>query len=146
MNSETITMSAAIAFGILNLGFSLICYRKQRGQRDLLEFAAKQIEDLEYALTKNKEIIDANGQRATDQARRIAWLEARVRQPKPVAEEIVANSVAAEPQKTNITERRHRVMALASRGQDAATIAGTLGIMPGEVELIVNLSKAAAGK
>ena len=146
MNSETITMSAAIAFGIANLGFSLICYRKQRGQRDLLEFAAKQIEDLEHALAKNKEIIDTNGQRATEQARRIAWLEARVRQPKQIAEETVDDTACTEPQKVNITERRHRVMALASRGQDAATIASTLGIMPGEVELIVNLSKAAAGK
>jgi hypothetical protein len=42
--------------------------------------------------------------------------------------------------KSNMTEKRHRILALAKSGQDVDTIAGTLGLPYGEVELIVNLN------
>lgn len=45
--------------------------------------------------------------------------------------------------KPNMTEKRHRVLSLAKYGQDVDTIANTLGIPHGEVELIVNLNSAA---
>jgi hypothetical protein len=41
-----------------------------------------------------------------------------------------------------MTERRHRVLALARRGLDAMSIAETLGVPYGEVELIISLSIA----
>lgn len=46
--------------------------------------------------------------------------------------------------KPNMTEKRHRVLALARYGQDVDTIANTLGLPHGEVELIVNLNSVAS--
>lgn len=113
-----------------------------RNQRGLLEFVEKHVEDLEETLGKNKESLETNAQRVTEQSRRIAWLETRVRQPKPVSEEVIDDTPVSEPQKLNMTERRHRVITLASRGQNAETIASTLGMLPGEVELIINLNQS----
>ena len=80
-----------------------------------------------------------------EQARRIAWLESRVRGPVTApAEEPVAEPSADVPAKPSITERRHRVLRLAQRGQDAKQIAATLGMNYGEVELMIGLHTAAA--
>jgi DNA-binding NarL/FixJ family response regulator len=77
------------------------------------------------------------------QASRIAWLESRIRQPKMPKEEAVPDVIEPiKSFKSNITERRHRVLALASRGQSAEMIASTLGMMAGEVELIVKFNQA----
>lgn len=46
--------------------------------------------------------------------------------------------------KPNMTEKRHRVLVLARYGQDVDTIANTLGLPHGEVELIVNLNSVAS--
>jgi hypothetical protein len=86
--------------------------------------------------------LDTLSRRAGEQGRRIAWLESRARtgrNEQPAADEMftVTNT------KPNITERRHRVRSLARRGQDAQTIAQTLGMPYGEVELMINLLKAA---
>jgi hypothetical protein len=85
--------------------------------------------------------LDTLSRKAGEQGRRIAWLETRVRsgREQPVAAEMVNFSNA----KPNMTERRHRVRSLARRGQDAQTIAQTLGMPYGEVELMINLLKAA---
>ncbi len=146
MSLELIMSLTAIFIAFLSFGFCLICYKKQVGQRALLEFAEKQIEDLQDTLVKNKEVFETNSQRVAEQSRRIAWLETRVRQPKPASEEILDETTAVESAKPNITERRHRVITLASRGQNAETIAATLGMPPGEVELIINLNQVALNK
>ena len=142
MNLETGITFAAIFFGVLSFGFCLVCYKKQRNQRSLLFFVEKQIADLQDILAKNKEAFETNSHRVTEQSRRIAWLETRIRQPKSASEEII-DDTATESPKLNITERRHRVITLASRGQNTETIAATLGMLPGEVELIINLNQAA---
>lgn len=146
MNLELTISLAAIFIAFLSFGFCLICYKKQVSQRGLLEFAGKQIEDLQDTLAKNKEAFETNSQRVTEQSRRIAWLETRVRQPKAADEEVLDETTAVESPKLNITERRHRVIALASRGQNAETIAAGLGMPSGEVELIINLNQAALNK
>jgi hypothetical protein len=146
MNSQLPILIGALVFGLLSLVFAYICFRRQRHQRTLLEFAEKQIEDLENSQIRNREMFDLSAQRANEQSRRIAWLEARVRQPKTTEDEMIDETAAGEPAKLSMTERRHRVIALASRGQNAEAIATTLGIMPGEVELIIRLNQAAAGK
>lgn len=141
MNLETQISICAFVIGAASLIFSLLTVKKSRSQRGLLEFVGKQVEDLENVLAKNKETLTANAERLSEQSRRIAWLESRVRQPKAVSDEVIEDSLIAEPQKLNMTERRHRVITLAARGQSAETIAGTLGMMPGEVELIMNLNQ-----
>lgn len=134
----------AVAIALVSFIISLFRFRRQRKDRGLIDFVEKQIEDLEHLLTRNKEAFDANAQRMAEQARRINWLETRVRQPKLVSEDVVDDTAAGETPKLNITERRHRVIKLTSRGQNVETIATALGMLPGEVELIVNLNKAAA--
>ena len=131
-------------FGILGLGFSWVCYKGARKHRDLLDFLAKQNDELAESLAASRQMAETSVQRLSDQSRRIAWLESRVRQPKPAKEEVVGETVADFAPKTNMTERRHRVLTLASRGQDSEKIATTLGMMRGEVELIINLNRVAA--
>ncbi|HKX27688.1 MAG TPA: hypothetical protein VJ302_08345 [Blastocatellia bacterium] len=86
--------------------------------------------------------LDEVSRHAAERAGRIAWLEARARR------EQTDDSVPAPPEpaaaaRTSMTERRHRVLALTQRGMDPATIAETLGVPYGEVELIISLSTAA---
>lgn len=133
--------------GLLSIFISLICVKKYRNQRELLEFNAKQIEDMEETLTTNKEMLESSRQKFVEQSRRVAWLETRIRQPRLLKEEAKEETVAEveeQSPKSNITERRHRVLTLASRGQSPDAIAATLGMMQGEVELIINLNRAVA--
>ncbi|MEP6900300.1 MAG: hypothetical protein ABJA66_01040 [Actinomycetota bacterium] len=146
MNLEIQVAFAALLFGVLSVILTLTCYKKMRTQRDLLEFVGKQVEDLEEVLAKNKELLETNAQRVGEQSRRIAWLETRIRQPKQASEETVAEPETNDSPKMNMTERRHRVITLATRGQNAETIAMTLGMLPGEVELIINLNLASQNK
>lgn len=98
---------------------------------------------LEGDLEATSRDIDSATQRANEQARRIAWLETRVRGRASAKDEDELAPVARIEDKTNLTERRHRVLALARRGLDAAAVADSLGMPHGEVELIINLSRAA---
>lgn len=60
---------------------------------------------------------------------------------KKAAPKSVAQTSSIKP-KSDMTEKRHRVLSLAKYGQDVDTIANTLGMPHGEVELIVNLNSA----
>jgi hypothetical protein len=97
--------------------------------------------DFETSQAEFSRDLDTLSRKAGEQGRRIAWLEARARggREQPVAVEMVTGANS----KPNMTERRHRVRSLARRGQDAQTIAHTLGMPYGEVELMINLLKAA---
>jgi DNA-binding NarL/FixJ family response regulator len=86
--------------------------------------------------------LEAAMQRANEQARRVAWLEAKVRASVPVPDDAIIDGPAT-PAEPSMTERRHRVLSLARRGLDVNSIATMLGEMHGEVELIIGLSKAA---
>ena len=142
-NLAILISSIAVLIGLISLIASAICYGKYKKQRGLLEFVGKQNEDLEDSLNKTKELIESGKQKVVAQASRIAWLETRVRQPKMSKEEMLPDPIEPiKSFKSNITERRHRVLALASRGQSAETIASTLGMMAGEVELIVKFNQA----
>jgi len=130
---------------VIGLSVSLYSFKIQSKNRELLDFAEKQIEDLQTTMTRNRETFDLNAQRFAEQARRLAWVEQRVRQPKLVAEEtVIEQTDIHETPKMNITERRHLVMSLSQRGQDVVSISETLGMLPGEVELIINLNQMAA--
>lgn len=136
-----ITATLCGIFGILVAWTSRANFRRCS---ELLEQTGKQIENLEASLEENRLTRDANEQKIKDQARRIAWLESRVRQPKTIkAKEAVLPETTPvnDLLKTNMTERRHRILTLASRGQSVETIASMLGMMPGEVQLVVNLNR-----
>ena len=98
--------------------------------------------DFEESLVELNHRLDTLSRNAGEQGGRVAWLETRARRSQTVQPELVelASPVNAKP---TITERRHRVLSLARRGQSAQTIAQTLGMPHGEVELMMNLLKAA---
>jgi len=127
--------TAALCFIIcLTLAFKLRSQRKR-----FMAFASETETDL-AAMQETSESLATS---AADQSRRLAWLESRLRQGKTAhrQEEQEAPMLAvAEP---SLTERRHRVLSLARRGYDVNTIAVMLNELPGEVELIIGMSKAA---
>ena len=98
---------------------------------------------LEGELQSMSQDLDTVRERAADQGRRLAWLESRLRTGGAPPPEAPAESEAVPAAKQSITERRHRVLSLARTGLDPASIAATLGVPHGEVELIIGLSKAA---
>ena len=141
-----ITATLCGVFGVMAAWYSRAGYRNCC---ELLEFTGKQIEELETSLAATQSTRETDERKIKDQARRIAWLETRVRQPKAAKREVFEEIMpAVAPQitaKSSLTERRHRILSLASRGQNAETIAQTLGMMPGEVQLVMNLNRQQTG-
>lgn len=138
---------AAIFFGIIGFAFGSICLKRYRNCVALFELQGGQLEDVEKVLAESQQRFEANSAKIADNTRRIAWLETRVRQPKTNEPETLSDIIHSNSQPvlqtTNITERRHRVLSLAARGQDVEMIAATLGMLEVEVELILNLHKVA---
>lgn len=117
---------------------AFVANRARRTATKSLEITAELAQRLAEAERKSEEVTHLRA----DQARRIAWLESRVRQGKQNGGQATAPDLKATAQ-TSMTERRHRVLSLARRGLDSMSIAGTLGMPYGEVELIMSLSVAA---
>ena len=144
MNFELAIASIAVLIGVLAAGYARYAFNKSRDYRELLEFLAKRIEDLEESVMAVRQANDTDAQRISEQTRRIAWLETRVRQPKPIEEDVLNEAQLEASSRSIITERRHRVLKLAERGQSIEEIADTLAMMHGEVQLIINLSRITA--
>lgn len=144
MNFQTLEIQILTATGVvavLCLLITLMCVIKIRRTNLSLRESNERIDELQNTQKRLKEVIEKNAEHSDEMSRRIVWLETRVRQPKLAPEEVIDDS--AEPPKLNITERRHRVVTLASRGQSPEMIAATIGMLPGEVELILSLDQAA---
>lgn len=143
MNIETQLFIGATTFGVASLILSLITFWRNRNQQFTVELGVEQIELLEDTLAETRQMLEESRKTVTDHSRRIAWLDAKVRQSRAVSKASRKTASPEEPRKSNIGEQRTRVLKLAVLGQDARTIAATLGMMPGEVELILNLSNHA---
>jgi len=102
------------------------------------------VSELEEKLFTIHQDFNQLSQRLIEQADRIEWLESRAHAKQSEDETDLVTSLAAFS-KPSITERRHRVLALARRGLDAETIAATIGAPHGEVELIIELNNAMLG-
>lgn len=145
MNTELGILAATLIIGGISLILVCVCIYKQRKSRELIEFTYKQIEELENSLVVSKTTLETATRQTADQSRRIAWLETRVRQPKLAKKDVLAETSSVyreELPKASITERRHQILKLAAHGQSAEKIAETLGMVTGEVELIINLNRA----
>lgn len=139
-----ILILAVSAIAVASLVVSSISLSRYRNCRVVLEVYGEQTEELEKIIENQKQQIEKINNINLEATRRIAWLEQKIRQPKTQAE-VKAEEKVIEPiistVKPTITERRHRVITLAERGQNAETIASTLGMLAGEVELILNLNR-----
>jgi DNA-binding NarL/FixJ family response regulator len=143
MNTETIIALSAAGISLAGSLAAIFSYRQYRICRGLLEFTERQIDELDTSAGALNETVEGYKKKTADQSRRIAWLESRLRQPKLQTDEVIDDTLTPkQPVKWNMTERRHHVLKLASRGQSYDSIAATLGMMPGEVELIINLNRA----
>lgn len=145
MTTDTVILSAFSVLAIIGAIVAIQRNRKIKELRNLLEFSQNQIDELQDAIIRNKESNETAHRRASDQARRIAWLESKIRKPRLSPDEVLDDSIITEKSKLSMTERRHRVIGLANRGKSAETIAASLGLFKGEVELILSLNRAALG-
>ncbi len=141
MNPKTILVITAVS-AVVMLGSFLISVLAFSKARRLARAGYALEGDFEKSMAEFSRDLDTLSQKLGEQARKIAWLEGRAR-PGRVEQPMADEMVTAAYSKPNITERRHRVLSLARRGQDVRTIAQTLGMPHGEVELMINLLKAA---
>ena len=134
----TITISAA-SFALLSFITSMMLLAKTRRLSRAVNLVESQ---LDAELASLSQDLDTSSCKSAEHGRRIAWLETRVRAASSEKKRVEA-TVSTINSRPTITERRHRVLALARRGQDPQTIAHTLGMPHGEVELMINLGRAA---
>lgn len=138
MHRLTLITIASSSVAFISLAFNSVLLASSKRLRRRLETFEYRLEE---ELTSLSQDLDTASKQAGENARRIAWLESRARsnrvEPKPAVEPVVPNN------KTTITEKRHRVLSLARRGQDVQSIARTLGMNYGEVELMISLGRAA---
>ena len=142
ISGEDLMIMIPVASGfiaVLCFFWCIVLSFKLRAARKLAASLAEQVTD-EVAIFKDQ--LETATTQAADQARRIAWLESRMR-PNTVLQEQESKKALPPTANLTVTERRHRVLSLARRGMSVNTIAAMLGEMPGEIELIINLSRAA---
>jgi hypothetical protein len=137
------SLAAAVACGWL-------CFRLTRQAREAVQHLLAIATEHEGALDNVRHQLSSVSQSAVEQSRRLARLEtnrvAETAQQGPAkAPDIVAPAPIQPLQnvRLGITERRHRVLALARRGLEVGVIATSLGLPHGEVELIIEINKAA---
>src|SRR5438093_595950 len=108
-----------LAGAVLAYAVCLILALKARaGARRSLTHASELGEKLSVTIHDLHQL----SQRLMEQADHIVWLESRAHSNQLEDETDLVASLAA-PSKPSITERRHRVLALARHGLDAETIA-----------------------
>ena len=135
MNQQMLVEAVCILTGALSLMVSLVALsrlrRINRATASFQEAANKELDVLSND-------VDKLSRQSGEFSRRISSLESRKQSSALETDESVTVNT-----KPTITERRHRVLSLARRGQNAQTIAQTLGMPHGEVELMINLVRAA---
>ena len=141
MNSQimlTAVMTSA-SLALISFATTMILIGRTRLLRKTLAASELRIDEELAALSGD---LDTVSGKSGEHGRRIAWLETRIRSPRTEPTR-VPETISSINQKPTITERRHRVLSLARRGQDPQTIARTLGMPHGEVELMISLGRAA---
>ena len=136
MNTPTIIEAACVLACAVSLITTLVALSRVRSMHNTT-VAFEQAANKELDVLSND--VDKLSRQSTEYCRRMSSLESRSQTQSTVTDDapVVSNA------KPTITERRHRVLSLARRGQDTQTIAQTLGMPHGEVELMINLGRAA---
>jgi hypothetical protein len=135
MNQQILVEAVSILAGALSLVVSLVAISRLRSV-NRLTVAFQEAANKELEVLSND--VEKLSRQSGEYSRRIGSLENRTQSHALETDETI--SVITKP---TITERRHRVLSLARRGQNAQAIAQTLGMPHGEVELMINLGRAA---
>lgn len=136
LHNLSMTTLIMVAINAVTLVTTLILLAKYRG---LAQKHARANAEFSKELSALSADLDTVSQKAGEATRKLALLETRMQKQTL---EIVQPEVAPSA-KLNITERRHRVLSLWRRGLNTQSIASRLGLPLGEVELMIDLEKAA---
>ncbi len=143
MNNPNLLAIVAIIIGFIAALTSFLALQRTRRASAQSANTVAVLLQMEASANDVRRDVETLSRRGTEQARRVAWLESRVRERAPISLKNTDEEFFIAPAKTTMTERRHRVLTLARRCKDSNQIAATLGMSRGEVELILNLSIAA---
>lgn len=143
MNFELGISITATIFGFISFLISAFCIKNFRDQKYYLELHTNEIDILEEELNESLDLLQESQNHISDQARRIAWLETRFRHPQAHDEKdsSTRDIPLRKDRRLSIAERRQKILKLSEQEQDSKVIAEKLGLMPGEVELILNLNR-----
>jgi hypothetical protein len=128
-----------LACSLLFLSGLLFMIRLSNKVKELKKRTEELETELRDALTEFNQSLESVEKQSSDQGCRIAWIESRVK--RGVKDPIQLNDLTQSAPKPSITERRHRVLMLAKRGFDTGSIAATLGMPHGEIDLIIGLNR-----
>lgn len=111
-----------------------------------MEFMLNRIEELDALASAGEERLESATQKCAEKANRITWLENKVGELKSQKRNDFEDSVFTEwddaQRAVTLREKRRRVISLADAGESTEEIAEHLGMLAGEVDLIINLSRA----
>ena len=144
MNTQIVIPTVAVFFGVASLIAALYSMNKYRRLLFFTEINSDQIDSIERKLFKQEQLLEESQNLVVEQSHRLARFEKKAPRRQKQKETFLDEKIVKRPAKRNIKERRRQVLTLAKRGQDTETIATTLGMLRGEVELIVNLNHGAA--
>lgn len=140
MNTAIYISIAATLFGAASLIATFFKSKSAQERLSLIEINSDQADALEKKFYKQQLLIEETNEIVAQQARLIAALESKVFGISNNHETKSETVRSCPPLKVEMAENCRRILKLAKRGHDAETIASTLGMLPGEVELIVNLN------
>lgn len=136
MKNQNLIMAAQLFLTIASFATSILCFYLIKAWKTRANNYVVVVEQLE----KDVQILSCNLEASIE--REGLYLNKLSNLNKKAASKPVAQIPSNKP-KSDMTEKRHRVLSLAKYGQDVDTIANTLGLPHGEVELIVNLNSVA---
>ena len=126
---------SAVAVGTTGLAILLV---RNRSLSNTLEFCLNEIALLEEQLERTNEAVETLKEEAF--LFDTKGKDPRSNQTSTTIDEINEN----ENHRCTLPEQRSRIMKLAAKGSDTATIAATLGMSPAEVDLILRLKTFSA--
>lgn len=119
--------------------YALLAMRRMSSRLSLLEEYSETLVSIQDFQSEYRELAEENRSTIEKQSRRIAWLEVQVKKEHQAPAPRTRGSGPTNGQRPVIDRQRSRVLQMFGRGQDISSIASVTGMMPGEVELILNL-------
>lgn len=154
MNLQMEILIVLSAFGLVSFIACAWGLRNLFRLKALAESNNELIFHLEKALSEHETELAASRRLIDRQTRRIDRLENQTSRAAETAAAVAASAGSvpvgkfsgdkphfSETARMSRVEQKHKILRLAEHGQNPRTIAETLGLMPGEVELIVKLNR-----
>ena len=131
----TLAFSLSVSVAVGCLALLVLTWRTRTTATKGLAAAA----EMSKRLIVVEQRLKASAQQVSDQGRRVAWLELKLRHEHGASGQPL-EARSDDPQYVSLTERRHRVMVLSRRGMGVDQISEMLSVPQGEVELIISLN------